>query len=429
MSYRFMTAAALAAGLASVAGVSQAQPQPGYFDIPAGFDFPANKQTLEQYRAAGDMSSQRKHMWNVFAGMTQTTPDGRYAIFETWYSEAEAFATGPTPQATGPRRVVRRFKAPQQSEGLPGQPAPQAAGTELLSEVMFNYPNFHQIVSKKLNSAAELVRLQQAGDADPHIPADRTVPAFPAEAVSLKTVWWPVAADKPTPMPVWDPADNPQIAAGNPFQTWKRVVAIDPTRTNVPPNEAMTIGFLQKQWPNSHVVGLDKFHAVKIDAQTAANAMNNGRLQDFVTSALGRPLQDGDYVVFLGTHLTTKEIDDWTWGTFWWHDRPDAGPYAADRVDAVKGKWRNYLMAVAFDLSLPHEPDGKPLIAFNPYLEAHFRGGLVSNCMNCHHRAAYPMDTFSFLPIFRGNPSPTDKAFAPGLLRTDFLWSVPFNAH
>jgi hypothetical protein len=25
-------------------------PQPGYFDIPAGFDFPADKQTLEQFR-------------------------------------------------------------------------------------------------------------------------------------------------------------------------------------------------------------------------------------------------------------------------------------------------------------------------------------------------------------------------------------------
>src|SRR6185437_7659144 len=73
----------------------QLNPPPGYFDIPAGFDFPADKQKLEQFRASGDVHAQRLHVWNIFAGMTQTTPDGRFAIFETWFSEDEAFATGP----------------------------------------------------------------------------------------------------------------------------------------------------------------------------------------------------------------------------------------------------------------------------------------------------------------------------------------------
>src|SRR3954447_17005551 len=86
----------------------QAGPPPGYFDIPAGFDFPADKQTLEQFRASANVSAQRLHVWNVFAGITQSTPDNRFPIFETWYSAAEAFQTGPVPQAAGPRRVVRR---------------------------------------------------------------------------------------------------------------------------------------------------------------------------------------------------------------------------------------------------------------------------------------------------------------------------------
>jgi hypothetical protein len=139
----------------------------------------------------------------------------------------------------------------------------------------------------------------------------------------------------------------------------------------------------------------------------------------------GRTLQEGDLVVFAGTHLTTKEIDDWVWGTFWWHDRPDAGPFAADRPATVKGVWRNYLLSASYDLNLPRESDGKPVIAFNPYLEAHFKDGVVSNCMNCHHRAASPNPGFK--PIFRGDPDPNDRAFAPGLLRTDFLWSIPFH--
>ena len=127
----------------------QASPPPGYFDIPAGFDFPADKQTLEQFRTSGNLSAQRLHVWNVFAGMTQRTPDGKFAIFETWYSEPEAFQIGPQPQASGPRRVVRRFQPPRQFSGAPNQPVPQAAGTALFSEVLYNYPAYNHIRDRK----------------------------------------------------------------------------------------------------------------------------------------------------------------------------------------------------------------------------------------------------------------------------------------
>lgn len=417
----------------SVNALAQApQPQPGYFDIPAGFDFPADKQTLEKYRTDGNVSAQRLHVWNVFAGMTQLTPDGKHPIFETWYAEEEAFATGPAPQAVGPRRVIKRFRVPQQLAGAPGQPAPEAAGDALLSEVMFNFANFNHVRTKKLNLVSELQNLSQSGAPDPSIPNNKTVPAFPAESISLKTVWWPVKKDQPTPMPIWDPETNPILPNGNSYRIWKRIVAIDPTRTNIPPNETMTITFLNSPRPDSHVVGLDKFHFAVVDDQMAANAMNNPRLKAFVSDVFGpdRPLQAGDLVVFAGTHLTTKEIDDWVWATFWWHDRPDTGPFAADRPDTVKNVWRNYLMSASYDLNLPLEPDGKPHITFNPWLEAGFRQGAVSNCMNCHHRAAIgPNGPTSFLPVFRGNPDPADPAYAAGLLRTDFLWSIPFNAN
>jgi hypothetical protein len=406
------------------------QPPPGYYDIPAGFDFPADKQTLERYRANGDLHAERRHVWNVYAGMTQTTPDGRFAIFETWYSEDEAFATGAAPQAAGPRRVIRRFAIPRQFGGAPGQAIPQAAGTSLLSEVMFNFANYNHIRTKHLNSPAEIARLEQTGAADRNIPNNRTVPEFPANSISLKTVWWPVAHDAPTPMPIWDPETIPSPQGRNPYTTWKRVVVIDPTRPNIPPGETMTIDFPHGiARPNSHVVGLNAFHHVKVDAQTAANAMANPRLAEFIRSVFpnNRPLQEGDYVVFAGTHLTTKEIDDWVWATFWWHDRPDVGPYAADRTDNVKGVWRNYLMRTSYDLNLPREDNGTAHIAFNPWLEAGFLHGIDSNCMNCHNRAAIPGSNGAFLPIMRGNPDlQHDSAFKAGSLRTDFLWSIPF---
>jgi hypothetical protein len=410
-----------------------ATPPLGYFDIPQGFDFPADKQTLEQFRTTGNVSAQRKHVWNVFAGMTQPTPDNKFAIFETWYSEDETFDTGPAPQAIGPRRVIKRFREPQQFRGMPGQAAPEAAGSALLSEVMFNFANHNHVRTKKLNSPAELQNLIQTGAKDPQIQNNTTVPPFPPESISLKTVWWPVAKDKPTPMPIWDPEANSANPTGaHHYSTWKRIVVVDPTRTNIPPNETTTINFHGPK-PNSHVVGLDKFHYVVVDAQIAANVNGNGRLQEFIqdvfsdTSIFGnnRTLQEGDYLVFSGTHLTTKEIDDWVWATFWWHDQPDQGPFAADRTDNVKGVWRNYLMSASYDLNLPKEGDGTPHISFNPWLEAHFASGVLSNCMNCHHRAALPPPP-SFLPIFRGNPDPGDPAYGPNKVRTDFLWSIVF---
>jgi hypothetical protein len=94
---------------------------------------------------------------------------------------------------------------------------------------------------------------------------------------------------------------------------------------------------------------------------------------------------------------------------------------------------------VAYDLNLPPEKDGSPRVAFNPWLEGRFAdgghggGGLVSNCMNCHNRASWPRrdvpDRREFLPVYRGNPDLSgDPAYAPGRLRTDFLWSIPDQA-
>jgi hypothetical protein len=67
-----------------------------------------------------------------------------------------------------------------------------------------------------------------------------------------------------------------------------------------------------------------------------------------------------------------------------------------------------------------------PHSAFNPWLETNFPNGVNSNCMTCHQRAGN--NGTLFLPITRGPPPATDKAFKPGTVRADFLWSIPDNA-
>lgn len=421
--------AAVVATVSLGVDAQQPGPPPGYYDIPPGFDFPADKQTLERYRSTANLSAQRTHVWNVFAGLTQPTPDGKYAIFQTWYSEDETFQSGPSLQALAPRRVILRFRQPNQFRTPPGQIAPQAAGTALLSFVLYNYSAYNHVRTKQLYRKAEMEALLQSGDPDPKIPKNRVIPAFPADAVALKTIWWPVAKNKATTMPIWDPELNPPRRTGNDYTTWARVIVIDPTRTNIPPDATTDTSFLGKTFPKSHVVGFNAFFYVVLDQQTAANAMQDPGIARAAQIALGRGLQAGDYTVFAGTHLTTKEIDDWVWATFWWHDRPNDGPYAADRPAKLQGPWRNYLMSASYDLNLPRDTNGGPHVTFNPWLEARFRdggngSGVVSNCMNCHNRASYP--DINFLPIYRGDPDLVkDPAFAAGRLRADFLWSVP----
>jgi hypothetical protein len=426
--FLFSCVAALTSGAAFAQSVNF---PPGYFDIPAGFDFPAQKATLEQYISSGNVSAERLHTWNVFAGMTQATPDGKFAIFETWYSEPETFDASAAVAALTLRPArLPRFQVPRQFLPPKGLATPAVAGQSVLSFVLYNFAAFNHVRSNGLFKASTLDNLLKNGSPNPSFPKDRDIPAFPANAISLKTVWWPIAKDRATAMPIWDPDQNPASPSGNPPTTWARYVAVDPTRTNIPPDEFADVPF-NGQPKHVHVVGSDKIHLVEVTADQASGVNSDGLLAQVAQAALGRPLQAGDFAALVATHLTTKEIDNWVWATFWWHDQPDKGPFAADRPGLVTGGWRNYLMNVSYDLNLPRETDGTPHVAFNPWLEARFvdgghGGGVVSNCMNCHNRASYP--DMPFLPVYRGSPDPQDKAFDPGRLRTDFLWSVPDQA-
>eukprot|EP01031_Cornospumella_fuschlensis_P014526 gene14526-17738_t len=100
--------------------------------------------------------------------------------------------------------------------------------------------------------------------------------------------------------------------------------------------------------------------------------------------ALGRPIAANDRLALVGINMMTHEQKDWVWAAFWWHDRPEVGPFAADRPSTLRGPWRNYLMQVAFDAEKPRASDGGAHICFNPWLEARFPdhgqgGGTVSN--------------------------------------------------
>lgn len=256
------------------------------------------------------------------------------------------------------------------------------------------------------------------------------IPEFPADAAILKTVWWPVAKDAATPLPLWDPQANPPRAQGNGYTTWQRLVAVDASTTHA--EESLNMEFAGRAFTGVRRVALDLFYHVTVDADLAERLMRDDEARRTALLALGRTMVEGDRLLLLGGNLATKELADWIWTAFWWHDHPDAGPFAADRPADQPFLVRQFLLQVAFDEVRPVGADGAPHVCFNPWLEGRFPdagqgGGTASNCLACHRRASFP--EVDFLPVTRGLPDlERDAAYAPERLRVGFMWSLPLHA-
>jgi len=388
--------------------------------IPNGFDFPANQTTLLNLRDANDVAGMRLHTWSVFAGMTEPTSTGE-AIWETWYSVDETFGAA-QPQALEMRKLQRSFRVPRQFQKTGLQP--QAAGTSLASFTLFSGDLRGFVRKEKLHQKSTLKKINDSFDS--HTPIEkRAIPDFPNSAVALKTVWWIVKRSGLTAMPVWDPDLNPPIETGNDIGTWMRCVAVDPSRPSVPADETTQLQCNQKPATTTRVVPLESFYHFALTEdqlkQMKAQQPNIPNLQDAMA---------GDFVALVALHYTTKEIPDWVWATFWWHDKPNDGRFAANRPDQVKGVWRNYLMAESYSMDTPAEQGSGAHVAFNPWLEARFRSGVTSNCMTCHRRAVFSgkSSDSAFLPVTHGTPAKNDARFKDST-KVDFLWSVFFESH
>lgn len=273
----------------------------------------------------------------------------------------------------------------------------------------------------RLNAPDALRRLRsarQSTDAE----GDATIPPLPDGSTIVLTVWWPVAADRPTALPVWDPEANPPLQDGNNFLTWKRVVAIDPDPSRAT-RPTLPVELVGRAWPDAHRVALADFPHRPVDDALAAQIARDPDSRKAAVIALGRTARAGDQLALVALHLIVKQRGRWSWNTLWWHDQPERGEFARERPASLRGAWRNFLLD-----SLPADAPDETRPCFNPWLEARFPdagfgGGTASNCVACHRRATYP--AVRFLPAVRGpRADATDPAFARGQLGTDLLWSV-----
>jgi hypothetical protein len=357
-------------------------------------------------------------------------------IWETWLSEQEAFSPSAQIIALAQRpRFLLPLSRPSQFQHAASPTDSLLAGVKMspdsvgfISQTHETPPGSGQTYSYA--SQSDFIRLNSAFDQSQTPIANRSIVDFPAPAIDLKIVFMKVNSTNLTPIPIWAGANASSVPANPTPDTWTNCVAVDPTNRQTGTAQIDCNG-TQVQVP---IVPINSFYWVQVDANQAAAINTFSKLSGRLL------LNPGDYEVLVAMHVTTKEIANWTWATFWWQngqDPPNAFPGSVSGMpDAtqVKGPWRNYAMCVADAVVSPStDPNGKPIVCFNPYLETGQVDGIDSNCMSCHARARMPIafGAPNFYPatyLPNGWFDLSDPNVFGGLTKTDFVWAIQNSA-
>lgn len=449
--------AALVAGIARVPKASEPKAVT-YEGLPAAL-FPARQSDLLGAVFAGDVPAQRAHAWRLWAALNAVSGSSAYGrrlpVWQTWYSSTEVYDGNP--KQTRHAFNCCTFRLPAQN-AIQHQRVDRDQPASTMAFVKLNRPAAQFVLQKGYDKQTTLERINAQYDAQRMPVTMRQIQPFPRESVAIKVTFWLIRGEGLTPLPYWDPSYAPPPRGSTPNHlTWRRCVAVDADNRFPDGHEAAVNcnGSLQQ----APVVHLSRFYNYRLTdpADVAAVARFAKHLsmhtdQEHVVTGPFAP-QIGDYLVLTAMHVTTKEIPNWTFQTFWWTPFPHAKPFGADRPPVVAAPFDNYDMCNAYSVETPVTASGGPHVCFNPYLEADLgptkpyemngkrmpadpMAGTRSNCMACHSRAAWPakMDppyvarTSNMGGVANPGYVPRNNSYYQGITTTDFLWSIPLES-
>lgn len=340
---------------------------------------------------------------------------------------------------------------------------------------------YNQAAAGNIQSAS----LFNAGALNSELPGQPTSPSssiglFPSASIVLKPMMWPVAKGGFTVLPVWDwDAHKPGSSADGQYagyemqKFWTRAVAITDSGSPPPPAVTFLYGVLDSSGenplgPNTYdnlhqtsppaftVASVEDFYHRQYLAEdlAALSSCDRAILDASAYWAYDRAFEPGDYLVLMAMHIMTKEQPDWTFQSVWWHPDAKACPsplrFCTDRPTNLSDTtFQNYLLTTTYGQTQIqgktnyYAPPGTVRdvwpVAYNPYIELAAAHPITTNCMNCHHRAAWPpraeLDkpdegrVSSYLQTSPANPNPLET-FDPGdpifngLLLLDSMWAV-----
>ncbi|HEY4679211.1 MAG TPA: hypothetical protein VIJ01_18740 [Candidatus Angelobacter sp.] len=355
----------------------------------------------------------------------------------------------------------------------------QSNGDIMVAGVIYNDAAIKNILGTNLYNAVKLNSLLPPNKTSP----PNAIPELPSSSIALKPMFWPVQKGGFTALPVWDwddhkpgsPADGKY--AGYEIQPlWSHAVAItDLPNPKVPPIIRYLYGVYDSDGKNLigpvaynnttqisppafQVVSVNDFYHRQLNAAELSQLSTCDRalLDASAYWAYNRAFQPGDYIVLVAMHIMTKEQQDWTFQSLWYHpdaDKSETCRYCQSRPTNLTDKtFRHYLLTTTYGTvqqspqshsnyySPPNTKPGAAIwpVAYNPYIELAASHPITTNCMNCHHRAAWPPfipgrpdegRMSSYLQESPPNPNPLEvfqenNSIFNGLVTLDSMWGV-----
>ena len=413
------------------------------------FKFPEDSTKIYKWLSEKDTVSITKHAWGIWAGLTEPTGQKyngeELLVFETWFGVKELAEMSAKGEVDGGCKAVKNertaLKTPNQfthSQLLLNNKGAIDTTFQIFETVTYN-PSAACFATKNL--------IFNQSTLDKYKIKDKigTIPAFPASAITTKPTYFAgnPSKDGLIRVPTWPGIPQPAKNFGT--DLWNLYVYAD--INNKQPKNKKIIPVSSENPSEKEIkdatCNLSDFINYKID-EKGAKYLNEHQDKG------NDNFKAGDYVLLVAMHVGTKEISNWTWQTFFWSHNPDSPLAPSSQFEAnlrpksLKGAAKNYAVSTAYAMVWPNQPisggtnvGAKPIIAFNPYLEAglgdipfknnlneNYKYGVQTNCMTCHALATQSgnvgYSTDQYISI-------KDTTYFKNQVQLDFAWSIQGN--
>ena len=448
--------------------VNTITPVPLPTNIVPGFVFPEDSTTIlgwtndSTFANYYDSVKIYKHAWGVWAGLTAESGQ-KYAgdnllVYETWLglnevrdlvvdNNMQGGCAGVSFNRKG-RAPLSRPKQFEHAARFSAQKGTPAAFKQTVSE---NNVNFWVTVSYSPDAACYATQNQifKQSVINKYYSTGGlgAIPPFPNKSITTKPTYM-VYDDTAVQfrLPVWLTAPVP--ANDNFWANANDYVFVD--RANKQPDGKVAVPVDSTEKDPAKIaaatINLKDFIYLTIDAEMAKEMNRQDSVQGMNNSGNGYGVaKKGQIALLVAMHVTTKEISNWTWQSFYWTpDRnnpgsPSSSLAASLRPSQIKGAASNYACVAAYVMLTPGNTPNNlakgSMFGYNPYLEggfgssvftypntynASYQYGVQSNCMSCHAlaipspAAQYSTDQTIDLagPYFKNQVS------------LDFAWSI-----
>ncbi|MBR9970281.1 hypothetical protein [Magnetospirillum sulfuroxidans] len=467
---RVICAASLLSGAAQAA---QAESSIWGADLPVpaipGYAFPEPEATLMGWvngGSAADNANIYLHGWGLWDALTTPSTLTVYGIqnapvYLTWVTKQELVAMSKTSgktlfQATAPQRKLRLSDVTQLSKfGVhsmqpKAMPELKAANGITPDTSVLETVTYDPVSGQTINDRGyfKLATIQQV-----YTSKQPEIAAFPEPSVVVKPVYKVISAktlyqNRYYVMPAWPgtPAVTPTIEKnGFPESSWNGgCVYVDTQNTGTSTANAVDPSCSGPSAATTY--GLGDFVHYTLTAQNAA----------FFDVANTQKVVAGDTLLLMAMHVSTREMTEWTWQTFFWTPDPANPPLPSSTAIAaaipaqLTGAPAHYAGSFAYAMVSPNQPInggksvGQPVVGYNPYLESDFGAnvfgltrpivdgsqswtgtvGVQTNCMTCHALAAVAFSKTAQTAYATDFYIARDDPFFAGTVQTEFLWSI-----